>query len=60
MILTGFADPDTEKFSSERPPPMSERKSAAALSVPPQAIAGVSAVDESWKDLAPVAPESKR
>jgi len=60
MILTGFADPDTEKFASERPPASSA--SAAVLSVPPQALPGVSR-DDSWKDLdsaVPPGPDSKR
>ncbi len=45
MILTGFADPDKPNLDQA---PESERRQNAKLSVPPQALAGVSSKEDAW------------
>jgi len=45
MILTGYANPDKDNFERA---PESERRQNAKLSVPPQAIAGVTSKDDAW------------
>ncbi len=50
MILTGFADPDKPNLDHA---PESERRQNARLSVPPQALPGVSSKDEAWDNGTP-------
>lgn len=53
MILTGFADPDKDNFERA---PESERRQGATLSVPPQAIAGITSKEQSWDTVGPTEP----
>lgn len=50
MILTGYANPDKDNFERT---PESDRRQNAKLSVPPQAIAGVTSKDEAWDSGTP-------
>ena len=54
MILTGFADPDKPSLDVRGDhAPESERRQNAKLSVPPQALAGVSSKEDAWDNERP-------